>query len=183
MIQDITESIEEPVTLADLKRSLVVESALDDDLLESLLPAAREQAEHYANVPLVPRTYRLTLDGFAMHILLPKHPVIEVLSVHYDTDDGEELLPSSAYQLLFREEGTFLAPAYGESWPPALPHPGSVRVVFRAGYETLPASAAQAIMRIAGDLYKYRDSSAREEMRPLPYSAERLLSGLRMPTR
>lgn len=54
----------EPVTLAEMKAHLRVEDNSDDDLITSLLVAAREFVETETVTQLMPATYQMVLDGF-----------------------------------------------------------------------------------------------------------------------
>jgi hypothetical protein len=63
-LQLITPAAEEPVSLAEAKRHLRVESADDDALIASLISAARQAAETLTGRQFVTARWKLVLDSF-----------------------------------------------------------------------------------------------------------------------
>ncbi len=62
--QLITPPVAEPVTLADAKAHLRLDTALDDDYVKSLITMARQYIEEVCWRGLVTQTWELTLDSF-----------------------------------------------------------------------------------------------------------------------
>lgn len=97
---------------------------------------------------------------------LPYPPHIDVVSVKYVDGAGVlQTVDSAAYEL---DERAIL-PAYGTSWPTPRGSRASVQLRYRAGYvadpeadplvATVPAPIRAAILLMAGDLYRFRETA------------------------
>ena len=54
----------EPITLADAKLHLKVETTADDSLIQSLITSCREEAEEYTGLILISQVWALYLNQF-----------------------------------------------------------------------------------------------------------------------
>jgi uncharacterized phiE125 gp8 family phage protein len=83
----------EPITLTEVKDFLRIIGEDEDDVLNSLIVAARNYAEDYQNRPLITQTWELWLDDFPLHDCMPirlKAGLQSVTSVKYYPDGGVE---------------------------------------------------------------------------------------------
>jgi uncharacterized phiE125 gp8 family phage protein len=83
----------EPITLTEVKDFLRITGTAEDDVLNSLIVAARNYAEYYQNRPLITQTWELWLDDFPPHDCIPirlKAGLQSVTSVKYYPDGGSE---------------------------------------------------------------------------------------------
>lgn len=151
------------VKLDDLKKHVKVEHDDDDILLEAYLAAATghiDGPDGWLGRALGIQTLEAGLDGFVYDpIPLPCRPVLSIDSVRYEDVTGmwRDLAPD-VYEL--RDD--MLGTAWGKSWPGTRGYRGASRstvIRYRAGYETVPAPITVAIMMMAADLYKFRESS------------------------
>ena len=135
----ITQPSVEPITLAEAKLQCRVETTFtaDDDLLNALITAVRQQVENLTRRALVQQTLELTLDCFPASgvIELPRPPLQSVTSVKFiDTDGTLTTVPASEYQVdTYREPGLVM-PAYLESWDATRSDFNAVQVRYVAGY-------------------------------------------------
>lgn len=148
------------------------------DLVESYLEAAIARVEAMSGRMLFTRTLRLTVDAFGTALELPASPVQSVTSVAYtDADGASQTLAGSAYALIDKTETPTLYPVYGTEWPTVRDFPGSVVVVFVAGYgnETsdVPAPLRQAVLQTVADWMRFGGSVAMTATSELPESAYR----------
>jgi len=137
----ITPAPSEPLTLAEAKLHLRVETEFEDDdsLINSLITAARKYTEDISSSIFLPQTWRLILDAFPYRcyeeITLRKRPVSRVVSIKYiDQDGNQQTLDPALYQV---DNSGFLArirPAYNQYWPYARCQLNAVEVTFIAGY-------------------------------------------------
>jgi uncharacterized phiE125 gp8 family phage protein len=156
----------EPVTLAEVKVWLRVDHAVDDALIEGLIAAARERAEHYTNTAFARRALEITAPAGTTRIRPSLGPVVSITSV---TDDGI-LLPQSGYSILSSCADTveLAAPAVGE-----------VVLLLEVGAATTPEEIP-AVVRLAMQLMiteHYENRSDR--IRKLPTATENLLNTVR----
>ncbi len=166
---------EEPVSLAEAKAWLRVESGNDeDDLIASLIAAARVRCEWHAASAFVTQGWTLWLDGIGA-VALPLPPLIAVETVTlYGADDGATVLDASGYRV----------DAPGGRLIFAAPHPGlravnGVSIAFTAGYgdaAAVPAPIKAAILQTVAWLYDHRGGDAA----PLPDAALALLAPYRV---
>lgn len=148
----------EPVLLEEAKAHLRVLHDAEDELIESLISAARQYAEGYTRRSLVPQTWRLTLDAFPRGpIYLPRPPLIEVVEVAY-TDGNGVARTVADFSTILHPARPFIAPAYGAEWPIARDSYGAVTVTYRAGYPVLPEALREAVLLLLGSDYKHRES-------------------------
>lgn len=193
----------EPITLAEAKAHLRVDLTDDDALITALIVAARQYAESETGRSLITQSWRLVLDGFhggrgpgtagpipsllpGNAILLDQAPVQSITSIQYlDTGGVWQTLPESEWVAELQSAPARITPAFGKTWPTALPQIGSVKVEFVAGYGEA-AAVPQGIkiwmlLRLAA-LYENREevSAMRQgKIEALPY-VDRLLDAYRV---
>lgn len=169
----ITAPTAEPVTLAEAKLHLRVDQASEDALINVLISAARESAEHITERALMPQTWELQLDAFPDAFRLLRGPVISVTSVKYLDKNGTlQTLDSSQYQVdLTDDAGAWVLPAYGVEWPEARADINAARVRYQAGYAdaaTVPAAIKSWILLMIGTLYENRELDAAKALERSP---------------
>lgn len=141
----------------------------DNDLVESLITAAREHAEHYTGTAIARQQYRLTLDAFPSgdYISLGTWPVTSIDSVTYTDADGQaQTMSQGDMQLVQHTKPARLALAYGARWPVARAQPGAVVVTFTAGRTDgespndypVPQAVIRAMLLTIGHLYEHREA-------------------------
>jgi uncharacterized phiE125 gp8 family phage protein len=180
-LQLITPAAEEPVSLAEAKLHLRVESADDDALIGSLISAARQAAETLTGRQFVTARWKLVLDSFpgpslmgvpaglpfslpGHAILLPKCPVQSVFAIRYlDMAGTTQTMPRADYTADTACEPARVTPVFGSAWPVSLPQIGAVTLVFAAGYgdaASVPAGIKSWIKLRVGSLYAHREEVA-----------------------
>ncbi len=154
----------EPVTLAEAKAHLKVDSSADDALITSLIVAARARAEWHTGRAFVTQSWTLWLDAWPQDGLveIPLPPLQSVTQVKtYDLDDAASVLDPSAYQL---DAASAPARLKRKSEPRTdLRAVNAVEIAFTAGYgdaSAVPQPVKQAILQIVADLYANRGDTA-----------------------
>lgn len=161
----VTAPITEPVTLAEAKSHLRVDTTDDDDIITALIQAAREWCEEFQNRSYLEQTWQLWLDAWPDddEIVLPRPPLQSVTSVkYYDTDDTEYTLDSSNYIVDAYSEPGRIVLAYGKTWPSTTLRPANAVVVeYVAGNSeatSVPQRVKQAILLLVGHWYEHREA-------------------------
>ena len=202
-LQLVTPPAEEPVSLAEAKQHLRVDSGDDDLLIGSLISAARQAAETKTGRQLITARWKLVLDAFpgpslmqsatgasfslpGHAILLAKCPVQSAVSIEYlDMNGTTQVMPASDYVLDAACEPARITPVFGKTWPPTLPQMGAVSVIFDAGYGTasaVPEGLKSWIKLRVGSLYGHREEMSvlsRGRIDPLPL-VDGLLDGFKV---
>jgi uncharacterized phiE125 gp8 family phage protein len=168
------------LTLAEAKLHLRVDVSEDDLLIQALIDAATQDAEHLMQRAVMPQKWLLTLDSFggidatalsspsvvyvSSSINLPRPPVTAVDSVQYVAAATGVLttLSPSAYLL---DAGSDLVgrltPVYGTSWPATRVQLAAVQIIFSCGWANaalVPAIVKQWILLRIAALYENREA-------------------------
>ena len=166
----ITPPAIEPLDLVAAKNYLRVESEADDDLISDLIVAARLECEHRTGRCFITQTWRLTLDGFAPTLQLPRPPLIAVESISFLGQDGRETLFDLDDLIVSPGTPGRLAPRDGCHWPQR----GGLSIEYTAGYgpnsSDIPRNIVQAIRLLVAHYYEHRSEDA-----PVPQAVDSLL--------
>lgn len=152
-LQQITAPAAEPISRAQAKQAIKSQTTLEDAFIDAAIAAARAACETRTQNQIVAARWKLVLDSFpgpslmgvpygepyslpAHAILIPKGPVLQVVSIQY-TDTGgvlRTLVPGTDYVVDLASSPARITPPFGAIWPIPLPQIGAVVVTFDAGY-------------------------------------------------
>lgn len=174
----------EPLSRADAKVFLRIDTDAEDGLLDALIPAARRLVEAASGRILVDQDFALTRDAWPASgvIALPVAPVSALLSATVETADGTSVaVPEGA--LTLRGER---APALIHVDPCRVPLPGrthgGITLTVRAGYgpdpASVPADLVQAVRLAVAHFYEHRDGPGASTQ--LPDAVQALLAPYRV---
>lgn len=180
-LENISTSVNEPVSVIDLKNHVRCDADDEDDLLEIYSKSARELAEAFCNRVIASQQFRLTLDYFPDVIRLPKTPVISIDSFTYIDANGDTQALSSGtgYHFSNDEYDPVIVPPYSESWPNAQDGFEKVVITFTCGLSSVPDHVKSAILMLGGDLYANRETLAPITINEIPHTAMALLAPIR----
>jgi uncharacterized phiE125 gp8 family phage protein len=146
----------EPITLAEAKAHLKVDTDADDALIERLIAAARARAEWHTGRAFVTQSWIFWLDAWPETIDLPLPPLQSVLSITaYTRADIAHTLSSSDYTVANNR----IALKDGRAPPTDLRRLNAVAIAFTAGYgvaSDVPAPLRVAILSLIAFLYEHR---------------------------
>jgi uncharacterized phiE125 gp8 family phage protein len=172
----------EPVTLAEAKAHLKVDTTDDDALIGTLISAARSKAEWNTGRALITQGWTLAADGWPSDGVfeIPFPPLQSVVSVTaYALDDAAAILDPATYQVDTVSSPARLALKANASSPVNLRAQNAVEIVFTAGYgdgeSDVPALIREAILEIVADLYVNRGDTDE-----IPLAAMALLAPYRI---
>lgn len=180
-VKIVTPPATEPVTLAEAKLHLRVDTDDDDAMITRLISAARAACEHELGRSVSPQTLLLTLDAFPSGaILLPRGPIISVDSVGYvDLEGVLQTIAGANYALDDTQVDAWLLPAYDYEWPDSREQANAVRVQYQAGMQEIPEEVQQWILLCIGTLYANREADSDRPALPQGFAA-RLLDRYRV---
>ncbi|QUS40580.1 phage gp6-like head-tail connector protein [Tardiphaga alba] len=156
-----------PVSRADAKKHLHAEEFADDDVyIDGLIAAATGHMDGPAGSlgrAIMPQVLEWRGDSFGFcDIRLAFPPVVNIVSVKYDDEDGaEQIVPGTDYRLVGQPGMPRVALTYGASWPQVMSQSEAVRVRYNAGYPdaaSVPAPIKQAILLLVGHWYANREA-------------------------
>lgn len=172
----------EPVSRAEAKLHLKVETTEEDSLIDALIVAARQACEAVTGLALITQTWRLFLDGFpgneevwwdgardgarsanrAEALVIPRPPLIAIVHVKvYDQNDAATVMEASDYQVdSASRPGRVLLRDHAQ-WPAVSLRPANgVEIEFQAGFgasaNAVPAQLRQGILQHVAHLYAHR---------------------------
>lgn len=151
-------------------------TSVEDDLINSLITAARQYCEKFQNRAFITQTWELWLDDWPdkYYIEIPLPPLSSITSlVYYSTADaattayqpgGETPVGTDTYFADAKSEPGRLCLKYSKSWPSATlrPHNG-ICITFVAGYgaaAAVPKAVKQAVLLYIGDFYENREATS-----------------------
>jgi len=163
-LRRVLDPIVEPLSLADMKLHLRVDSDYEDDLISTLISTTRERAEDLTGRSLLSQQWIFGLDKFPSYygaetggtyigehhhhrhdemyrsdklaIILPRGPVISVDSITWTDFSGNiNTLSPTQYNVDLLSEPARIRPLYNSNWPWAIFDTNSVIVTFTCGYQ------------------------------------------------
>lgn len=144
----ITPAAGQIVTVAEVKTLARLFDATFDDLLADHIAQAQEQIEAITGRTLSPQVWKLTIDGFADAIRLPKGPVTSVSSVqYYDTTGALQTIPAENYTLDLTSDPQWLIANELTPWPDTLDAVNAVEITFAVGFTNHADPAYKAAQR------------------------------------
>lgn len=159
-IRIVTTPTAEPVTIAEAKAQLHIGASDDshDSEISDLIAAAREEWERDTSIALITRTIEHRLPRFIHSVELTVRPAIEIQSIKYIDNNGQEqTLPDTDYYL----DGQQLLFVDGFVRPMIAKRSESVRITYTAGYgddsRFCPALDRQAIKLSLANRFEDRD--------------------------
>ncbi len=168
----ITGPSDEPVSLAEARAHVRLDTDLDNPYLTTAIKAARHWAEKYTNRGLMIQTLELVLEGFpgCDEVELPRGQLAvlpEVMSVvppavssvkYIDAAGDEQTLPTTEYVIDSANVPGKVRLAYGKSWPEAREQWDAVKIRYAVGWAaaTVPEDIKQAILLLVSQMYEQR---------------------------
>jgi uncharacterized phiE125 gp8 family phage protein len=204
----VTTPAAEPVSLADAKAHLRLDTDDEAGLLSLLIAGAREVAETVTERALVTQTWRMSLDSWCerdgwrervepclapvagrvsgrIAVELPKPPLVSVGSVTtYDEAGVGTLWEPAAYFVDRTGAPGRIVRLRGAPWPVPGRAAGGIEIVFTAGYggpEAVPAALRQAILLLVAHWFENREPTPPRTIgAPIPASVYGLLAPFRV---
>ncbi len=149
----------EPISRAEAKLWCKIDLDDDDEVVDSLIAAARERCERVADRALVTQTLVASFDAWQPSFKL-RPPLQSVEEITYlDPSGVEQVLDAAAYRVLTNREPGLVQLGLYQYWPAAVYLTDSIGVEFVAGYgepEDVPAEIKVALRRCVDHLYTMR---------------------------
>lgn len=181
----------EPVTLAEAKAHLRVDTHDDDAYIAGLIRAAREWVEQYLDRTLVHTQWVMRFDKFppdgTHDIELPRPPIVAsgtatAVALTFTYENGTTATYSTAqYRVDRNSTPGAVKTLYGQTWPPHLQDDNSISVTWWAGYgdsgDKVPAAIRHAMLMLCSHWYETRGATVSTGAVPqdVPYGVIALL--------
>ncbi len=183
----------EPVSVAEAKAHLRVDTSDDDTYIGTLITAGREWCEQYLDRTLVNTQWVMRFDSFppdgTHDIELPRPPMATAgtttaVALTFTYENGTTATYSTAsYRVDRNSTPGAVKTLYGQTWPPHLMDDNAVSVTWWAGYgaagSSVPAAIRHAILMIVGILYEKRAAAESGSLNEVPFGVKSLLDSQR----
>lgn len=161
----------DPITTAEAKTHLRVDTSDDDTYIGTLITAARKWVEEMANICMINSTIVEKFDRFPAtggYFELTKAPVSSITSIQYVDENGaSQTWSSSNYQTDLSMKPARIMPTYSGSYPSTRLDLAAVTVTYVAGYGATAASVPDAIKHavklLVAEMYENRENTPRGE--------------------
>ena len=159
----ITDSTAEPITLAEAKTHLRVDTSGEDTYITSLISVARETLEYMSNRVLLSQTWDILTDTLpGTFIELNKGPLQSVTSISYNTSTGGSTAVGST---IYRSDNAYglgrITLQESQSWPTIQSQLGGVTTRVVLGESTdvagIPYRDIHAVKLLVSHLYHQRE--------------------------
>lgn len=174
----------EPLTRAEAKAFLRVETDAEDALIDALIAAARRFVEAETGRILMEQTWRFSLDRWPLRGVIPAPvaPVRAILEATVAAADGTPVaLPEDALALVGDRAPALIRVAPARVSAPLFSH-GGIVITLLAGYGAdagdVPADLVQAVRLMLAHLYEHRDGPG--DATQLPAAARALTAPYRV---
>ena len=185
-ISIVTPAASDPVSLAEAKAHLRIDTTDENDLITSLITAATELAQTVTCRQFIHATFDYTLDRFPVedYIELPRSPLSSVTSITYTNAGG-----TAGQTFTDITADTYHTPGrvvlnYDESWPDYREDYNAVVIRFVAGYgatsSSVPAAVRQAILLMVGHWFEHREEASEMNLKQMPVAAASLLATVKL---
>lgn len=155
----VTPPTTEPLALDEVQLNIGVTDNTEDDLLNSLIVAAREYVEVCLSKALITQTLRYTLDRFPTGcIYLPMPPLASVTSIAYvdANEDSQTLVEDTDYRVDVYSQPGRIEPI--DVWPTTDDRLAAVTITYVAGAATVPERVKQAMHLLVAHWYRNREA-------------------------
>lgn len=163
----VTPAQAEPFDKVVAKKHLRLDADFNDqdDELDEMIAAVREEFEAYAGISLFTQTWDMTLRAFpSWAIRIPRPPLQDIVHVKYVDPAGDlQTLDAAKYTWASDRRPGLLVPAIHESWPATqIQTLDAVQVRFDCGYGDhdadpfpLPPRAMRGMKLALSDLWEF----------------------------
>lgn len=160
----VTAPASAPVTVAESKAHLRVDSSDDDTLIEALVLAAAGHLDGYTGLLgrcMITQTWGQKFDDWQTIMRLPFADVQGVVLKYVDESDVEQTVSSALYTLFQDGLGNYIRFEDDFTDPSVGPDYGGISATMTCGFgaaSDVPAALKAAMLLHIGTLYEYRET-------------------------
>ena len=146
-----TDSVSEPVTVAEMKDYLAIDFGSWDTLLATLITGARTKMERYTGCTFGTKTLIATFQKVAENIDIPYGPIQSITHVKSIDESGVKTTLVAGTDYLVTGNNFKNIRFYGGIDTP-------IEIEYVAGYDPLPGDLKVAIMKQVGMDFEFREN-------------------------
>ena len=155
---------EEPVSLAEARAFLRLDSEAEDGLVSTLVAAARLHVESVTGRALVNQSWRLVLDAWPTDcvVTLPVSPLVSLTAITaYDEDGDDHPLPMAQFEAAAGVTPARLNLPRTVAGMPVLRERFGIEVDYVAGFgeaDDVPSDLKRGVLALVAHWFEHRDA-------------------------
>jgi len=172
-----------PITLAEAKAQMRVETSDDDALITRLIAAAVAFTDGQGALgkAMITQTWRQWVGNNPNEIQLAMLPVASVTAVkYYDTDGALQTATLADFEVFGTSTYKYIKPASGKSWPVAQTRSDAIAVEYTAGYgdatTDIPDTLRHALLMLIAHWYENRENSTMDKLESTPFGFDEMIN-------
>jgi len=155
---------EEPVSLAEARAFLRLDSEAEDGLVSTLVAAARLHVESVTGRALVNQSWRLVLDAWPTDcvVTLPVSPLVSLTAITaYDEDGDDHAVPMAQFEAATGVTPARLILPRTVAGMPVLRERFGIEVDYVAGFgeaDDVPSDLKRGVLALVAHWFEHRDA-------------------------
>lgn len=171
-----------PITLAEAKAQMRVESSDDDTLIQRLIDAAIAYVDVKGalGAAMITQTWAEWLAPNPGTVRLALGPVQSVSAIrYYDTAGSLQNAVVGDFNVFGTPTFTTVAPKAGYNWPTTQTRDDAIKIEYVIGYgatsASVPETVRHALMMLVAHWYEARETAAEKQLASVPYGFDELI--------
>ena len=165
-----------PITLAEAKAQMRVESSDDDAIIQRLIASAVAfvDAQGALGKAMITQTWGQWLSPNPGTVYLSLGPVQSVSAIkYYDVDGALQTATLADFNVFGTPNRISVSPKSGYAWPVTQTRDDAIKIEYIIGYgsssTSVPETVRHALMMLVAHWYDMRETSTEKQMYDLPY--------------
>ena len=165
-----------PISLAETKAQMRVESSDDDAIIQRLIASAVAfvDAQGALGKAMITQTWGQWLSPNPGTVYLSLGPVQSVSAIkYYDVDGALQTATLADFNVFGTPNRISVSPKSGYAWPVTQTRDDAIKIEYIIGYgsssTSVPETVRHALMMLVAHWYDMRETSTEKQMYDLPY--------------
>lgn len=172
----VTAPAASPISLAEAKAQMKVESSDDDTIIQRLIDAAIAfvDVQGALGKAMITQTWGQWLSPNPSTVYLSLGPVQSVSAIkYYDVDGALQTATLSDFNVFGTPNRISVSPKSGKAWPVTQTRDDAIKIEYVIGYgatsASVPETVRHALMMLVAHWYDMRETSTEKQMYDLPF--------------
>ena len=172
-----------PISLAEAKQQMRIESSDDDAYITRLIAAAiaYTDARGALGRAMITQKWAQSFYEHESRVYLKIVPANSLTAVkYYDTSNVLQTATTADYMLVADDDWAYVEPVSGKTWPSTYNRTNAIRLEFEAGYgaaaSDVPQQVRHALLLLVAHWYENREETSDKPPQSIPFGFEMLLN-------
>jgi uncharacterized phiE125 gp8 family phage protein len=171
-----------PISLAEAKAQMRVESSDDDAIIQRLIASAVAfvDAQGALGKAMITQTWGQWLSPNPGTVYLSLGPVQSVSAIkYYDVDGALQTATLADFNVFGTPNRISVSPKSGKAWPVTQTRDDAIKIEYIIGYgsssTSVPETVRHALMMLVAHWYDMRETATEKQMYDLPYGFSEMI--------